>query len=193
MKKTILDFLCILFISLIASFFAHPVFAHGGEPRLEISVERINPGGIVEVRGVDFDYEELISLSLTRSKIQIPLSEVTTDVEGIFIQTVVLPSDLPTGEYNFLARTDHHLVTSPTITVWGEAITDKEDNGIRDQSDVQFGAIPTFAPGIVSTPIPQTTAIEPPASQGNLNVLLYSVLLGVGTIALLGIRILNKR
>jgi hypothetical protein len=167
--------------------------AHGGEPRLEISVERINPGGVVEVRGVDFDYEESVALSLMRSKIQIPLREVTADVEGIFIQTIVLPADLPAGEYNFLARTTHHLAMSPTITVWGAAIQDQEDNNIRDQSDVQLEPMLTVAPSVAATPLPQISASESESPKGIATALIYSIVFGAGVLALLSIRFLKKK
>jgi hypothetical protein len=181
-----------IFLFLFSLLFAQPALAHGGEPRLEISVERINPGGLVEVRGVDFDYDEPVVLSLMRSEIQIPLIEVTADGEGVFTQIIVLPADLPTGEYNFRARSDHHMVTSPTIIVWGAAVQDQEDSAIRDQSDVQLGPLPTFAPGVTSTPLPQTAALEPPASKGSSTTLTYSILAGVVILALLSIRILKK-
>lgn len=45
-------------------FSIQPVLAHGDEPRIEISVGRINPGGVIEVRGVDFEYEETATLAL---------------------------------------------------------------------------------------------------------------------------------
>ncbi len=193
MKRILFQVLRHIFIFIFALCFVQPAFAHGGEPRLEISVEQINPGGLVEVRGVDFDYEELVVLSLMRSSIQIPLSEVTTNVEGTFTQIVGLPADLPIGEYNFQARSDHHLVTSPTIIVWGVAVENQEDNSIRDQSDVQFGPLPTLVPVIPSTPPPQRTALKTPASKPNSTTLIYSIVVGVGIISLLGIRILKKR
>jgi hypothetical protein len=195
MRKITLDASVSVFVSLFALFYALPALAHGGEPRLEISVERINPGGLVEVRGVDFDYDEPVVLSLMRSEIQIPLIEVTADGEGVFTQIIVLPADLPAGEYNFRAKSDHHTILSPTITVWGAAVQDQEDNAVREQSDVQFGPTPTFALAVVSasTPLPQTTALEPPASNGKSTILIYSILLGVGIVALLGIRVLKKR
>ena len=148
MRKITVQALLYIFVFLFVFPFAWPVLAHGGEPRLEISVERISPGGVMEVRGVDFDYDEPVVLSLMRSEIQIPLMEVTADGEGVFTQIVTLPADLPTGEYNFRARSDHHTILSPTITVWGAAVPDQEDSGIRDQSDVQLGPLPTFAPGV---------------------------------------------
>lgn len=187
------NIISLLIVSLLSLFVVHDALAHGGEPRLEISVERINPGGVVEVRGVDFDYEEVVALSLMRSSIQIPLSDVTTDVEGIFIQNVVLPTDLPPGEYNFRARSDHHLITSPTIIVWGAAIQDQAGSAIQDQSDMQFGPVPTVAPRAASTPAPQTSNLEPPASKSNPTTLIYSALAGAIILALLSMRILKRR
>jgi len=191
MRKLTVQTLLYIFVFLFAFSFAWPAYAHGGEPRLEISVERINPGGVLEVRGVEFDYDEPVVLSLMRSEIQIPLIEVTADGEGVFTQIIALPADLPAGEYNFRARSDHHLVTSPTIIVWGVAIQDQEDNGIRDQSDLQLGRVPTIAPGVPSTPLPQTAALEPPVSKSRSTTLIYSILAGVVILALLSIRILK--
>jgi hypothetical protein len=193
MRKITLDAFVSVFVSLFALFYALPALAHGGEPRLEISAERINPGGVMEVRGVDFDYDEPVSLSLMRSEIQIPLMEVTADGQGVFTQIITLPADLPTGEYNFRARSDHHMIMSPTIIVWGAAVQDQEDSGIRDQSDLQLGPLPTFAPGVSPTPLPQTAALEPPVSKSSSMTLIYSILAGVVILALLSIRILKMR
>ena len=149
--------------------FARPALAHGGEPRLEISVQRINPGGVVDVRGVEFDYDEPVALALMRSEIQITLIEVVADGEGIFTQIILLPADLPTGEYNFRAKSDHHLIMSPTITVRGVAVENQESNVNRDQSDVQFGPAPTFAPGVVPGAVLQPTAeVEQPIPERTL-------------------------
>ncbi len=193
MKKITVQACLYIFVFLFVFPFAWPVLAHGGEPRLEISVERISPGGVMEVRGVEFDYDEPIVLSLMRSEIQIPLMEITADGEGQFMQIIVLPADLPAGEYNLRAKSEHHLVTSPTITVWGAAVENQESNSIQDQSDLELGPVPTLAPGVSSTPLPQTAAMELPASKRNSTTLIYSILAGVVILALLSIRILKKR
>jgi hypothetical protein len=193
MKKLTLKTVFCIFVLLFIFPFALPVFAHGGDPRLEISVDRINPGGVVEVRGVEFDYDEPVVLSLMRSKIQIPLFEITADGEGVFTQIIVLPADLPAGEYNLRARSEHHLVTSPTITVWGAAIENQESSSVQDQSDLALGPVPTIAPGVSSSPVPQTAALEPAAPKRNSAPVIYSILAGVVILALLSIRILKKR
>ena len=178
---------------LFALLSAKTVFAHGSEPRLEISLERINPGGVMEVRGVDFDYDEPVSLALMRSEIQIPLTEIIADGEGVFTQVVTLPPDLPAGEYNFQARSDHHVIMSPTITVWGAAIEDGESNYVEDQSDLELGPVPTFVPNLSSTPLPQPAAVEPPDPTRNSTTLIYPVLAGVIILAFFSARILKKR
>lgn len=197
MKKKTLRHLFFISAIIFAVCCVQPVFAHGTEPRLEISVERINPGGIVEVRGVDFDYEELVELSLMRSEIQIPLIEITADGEGVFTQIVALPADLPVGDYNFQARSDHHLVTSPTIMVWGTAVLDQEDSAIREQSDVQFGVIPTFAPTTVPEAVYQPVAEHEtsnlPPVQNSATLFMLTSLVIVAFLVLTGVRMIRKR
>jgi len=85
------------------------------------------------------------------------------------------------------------MIMSPTIIVSGAAVEDQEDSGIRDQSDLQLGPLPTFAPGVTSTPLPQTAALEPPVSKRSSRTLIYSILAGVVILALLSIRMLKKR
>ena len=193
MRKINFISLLYIFFFLLSLFFVQPAFAHGDEPRLEISVERINPGGTVDVRGVDLGSEELVVLSLVGSEVQIPLQEVTTDVEGTFTQIIVLPADLPTGEYNFMAASDHHQVTSPTFTVWGAAIENEESSSVQEQSDLALGPLPTFSAGVSSTPVPQSAVPETPVSKINSISPLYAILAAVGILALLGIRLLKKR
>src|SRR5262245_13572998 len=115
MKKIIYESLRILVALLFTLPFAQPALAHGGEPRLEISVGRINPGGIIEVRGVDFDYETEVTLKLVGSQVDVSLGTVVTDVEGIFMENLVLPSDLSEGVYALRATTYHHVILSPTF------------------------------------------------------------------------------
>jgi hypothetical protein len=191
MRKISLKTLLCIFVFFFAFASVRTAFAHGGDPRLEISVERINPGGVVEVRGVEFDYDEPVALALMRSEIQIPLTQVTADGEGVFTQIIVLPADLPAGEYKLRARSEHHLVTSPAITVWGAAVENQESSSVQDQSDLALGPVPTIA-AVPATPVPQNTALDTPTSTGNSTTLIYSILAGVVILALLSLRVLRK-
>ena len=196
MKKKILQAFVYASAFIVAVCWIQPAFAHGTEPRLEISTERINPGGIVEVRGVDFDYDELVELSLMRSEIQIPLIEVMADVEGVFTQVISLPSDLPNGEYNFRAKSEHHLVLSPTIQVWGVAVENNESNAIQDQSDLQLGPIPTLAPSVApengSLPGAEPVTSSVPPTQNSPLLLMLSLLVVAGLLIFTGARLIRK-
>jgi hypothetical protein len=198
MKKIVFRFLQSIFSFILALYVAYPAFAHGNEPRLEISVTGTSPGGVVDIRGVDFDYEETVKLYLINSEINTDLGEAVADVEGVFLHTFVLPVDLPDGVYRIRAETQHHEVLSPEFSVQGPAILGEGGGqGARDEDDPLLAPMPTFAPGVVPggvlQPTPQTTALETPTSQGNSTTLIYSILLGIGIIALVGIRILKRR
>jgi hypothetical protein len=196
MRKKALKSILFLFVVLVALRLAQPVFAHGGEPRLEINVERINPGGAIEVRGVEFEYDELVDLSLMGTTIPIPLTEVTADVEGTFTQVIVLPSDLPAGEYILRATNDHHWVISQIFTVWGIALESEDSNVNRDQSDVELGPVPTFAASVVPEAVSQSTAPpaiqEAPASNRNPAIFLIIALL-VGILLVSALTVARKR
>jgi len=102
-------------------------------------------------------------------------------------QNVVLPVDLLEGNYAFLAKTYDHETFSPPFTVWGIAAADgQESNIVVDQSDVQFGSVPTFTASVVPNDVlSQPTAQSPqPSSQSSMEArgvpvpILVMILLG---------------
>jgi len=182
-------------IVLIVSFsFVVNVLAHGGEPRLEISVERTNPGGAVDVRGVEFESEELITLALTGDGFEFPLGEIVADTEGIFLQTVTIPADLAEGAYSFRAVTDDHEIISPALTVIGAAISeDGGGQGLRDEDDGLLAPMPTFAPGVIPGGASQPATQQTPASTRNPTLFVVLILLVAGILVLFGMRFAGKR
>ncbi|MFT3895833.1 MAG: hypothetical protein QM730_29795 [Anaerolineales bacterium] len=153
-----------ILVVLMAFFMVHPVFAHGDEPRLEISVERVNPGGVIEVRGADFEMDELVTLELIGSDVSVPLGEFVADVEGVFSHIVTVPVDLKEGNYTFQATTDDHVIESPAFVVWGMAIIEDAEDGQRTDEDPLLAPMPTYAPGVSVTPMPVVEAMETPAA-----------------------------
>jgi hypothetical protein len=143
--------------------FASPARAHGDEPRLEITPERVNPGGVVDVRGVAFEREESINLMLVNGQSAIPFGEIVADSDGMFLQSLIVPVDLPEGTYNFLAITDDHNITSPDLVVKGPPITTAEGGGqgLRDEDDPLLAPMPTFAPGVAPAIAPGPTQTFP--------------------------------
>lgn len=193
MRKKILSVLLFISVSVFAFSSVLPAYAHGGEPRLEISLDRINPGGTLEVRGVEFDYDEPVTLSLMRAEIQIPLMDVIADPEGVFTQVIVLPADLPPGEYTFRAKSEHHKVLSPVFMVSGPALLDKEDNGVRDQSDLELGPLPTFVPEGIPEKVPQAAAAEASIPKTSPMTLIVSLIVGTLLLAFLSLRLFRKQ
>lgn len=184
-----------LLVILLMSLFVVPsASAHGRTPRLEISAERMNPGGVLDIRGVEFDYEELVTLYMERQGIVVSLGEINADLEGIFIRTIVLPADLPAGEYAIRGVTEHHDVLSPTFTVQGSPISNEGGGqGERDDDDGLLAPMPTLAPGVSSTSLPQTTTAVRPVSRRISTLLIASILLGVGFVTLLSKKFFRKR
>jgi hypothetical protein len=179
---------------LLAFLLVTPAFADGGDPRLEISVERVNPGGVVNVRGVAFEFEELVSLVLIGPGIELSLGKITANVEGEFTHIVVLPSDLPEGTYYFRGTTARRWVISPPLTVWGTAIIEGGGQGPRDEDDGLLAPMPTYPPApqavsTVSAPIASVPIEAPSVSSGwGTNILILAVLMviAVGIMLSLG-------
>lgn len=171
--------------------------AHATTPRLEISAERVNPGGVVDLRGVGFDYEEAVTLYLERPGIVVQLGNVSADTEGIFLHIAILPVDLPEGVYNVRGVTEHHDVLSPALTVQGPAIVEGGGQGERDEDDGLLAPMPTYAPGVVpgavSPPVAPAPSEETPVSSRNWSMLALTVLLIFAVFAVSRWRAARKR
>ena len=181
-------------VVMLSLFVAPSVSAHNMEPRVEISLERLHPGEVVDVRGVSFDMDEPVTLTLLGTGVEIPLGEVISNAEGDFLHIVVLPSDLVDGTYYFRAVTSHHFVISPPLTVWGTAITEGGGQGPRDEDDGLLAPMPTFPPAVatVSAPVVSMPARQLPASAGlRTNTVVLAAFMVLAIILVLGM--LRKR
>ena len=176
---------CGVLVILFAFFVVPVVLAHSTIPRLEISLGRANPGDVVSVRGVSFDRDDIVDLTLLGTGTEFSFGEVLADPEGEFNYNAVLPTDLAEGAYYFRATTVHHWIISAPLTVWGIAVAGEDSNTFRDQSDVELGPVPTFVsaePGAPTASAPITSApVDAPASSSgrNMTILLVAALLVV--------------
>lgn len=146
-----------LFVWLFIGFCsASPVSAHGEEPRLEISAEKLNPGAPLDLRGVDFEPETEIFLTLIGPQTEIPLGKTRADAEGGFLFTFTLPARLTEGEYKVRAKTDDHDLQSPSFIVWGSGFYNAGAELSRDNADGLLVPMPTIpSPNArVSSPVP---------------------------------------
>lgn len=191
-----------IFIAFLFSiFFTSTALAHGDEPRIEISSESLNPGSVLDIRGVDFELDEEINLTLVGPQNQISLGSAIADAEGVFLLTITLPVDLVEGEYVVHGTTDDHVLDSPPITVWGSANLGGGEDGLRSEDDGLLAPMPTFAPGVVpndalSQPTPQTSQFEnrlPVKAEGATTLTIVMILLGIGILVVLGARMMLKK
>ena len=102
---------------------ASPVAAHG-ELILELGAERIQPGGSVEVRG-DLGTGDVFEIALiSRSGgARRVIASVPAAGEGHFDSYVVVPADVPVGDYFVEAAVDLIVVRAP-LTVAGSPLGD---------------------------------------------------------------------
>lgn len=179
MPKTLIRFVQSILIPILLGF-AQPVLAHGDEPRLEISVDRVNPGSVVDVRGVDFEPEESILLALVSEGLELQVAEAIANEEGVFLQIVSLPVDLLEGEYHFRATTDDHQILSPVLLVQGSALLEETSEPVREDDDALLAPMPTFAPDVVPDEASQAATRlvpeqEPVAGRNWTMMLLFAV------------------
>lgn len=186
MKTKIPLGLLAILVFLFAPVFMMPVSAHGDEPRIEISADRLNPGAVLDIRGVDFEMEEEITLVLLGSQVEFPLGTVNADVEGVFVLTITLPVELAEGPYTIRATTDDHVLESPIITVWGTAMLEGGEEGPREEDDGLLAPMPSFAPD-AATPLSQAVPVVESAPSRNFSMPVIWIAAGIGVILVLGV------
>jgi methionine-rich copper-binding protein CopC len=155
----------------LALWAAPSAVAHDEEPRLELGVERANPGASVTVRGSGFPYDASVALSIADGANARPAGTVEADVEGAFTMNLVLPKDLAAGTYAIRAEVDigadHHVIPSLPFVVSGAPIEDGQDgDGRREEEDSLLAPIPS-AVGAASSQVgvaPATPELATPAA-----------------------------
>ena len=60
-------------VILLSLFVVPSASAHPMIPRLEISIERLHPGEVVDVRGVSFGMDDIVTLSLIGTGMDVSL------------------------------------------------------------------------------------------------------------------------
>jgi len=157
-------------VAALSLFVVSSASAHNTQPRVEIGLERLHPGEVVDVRGVSFGMDDSVTLTLIGSTIEVSLGEIIANAEGDFTYIAVLPADLVEGIYYFRAVTSHHYVLSPPLTVWGTAITEGGGQGLRDEDDGLLAPMPTLAPAVATISVP--VEVLPDSSSLSPNILI---------------------
>ena len=185
-------FVAAAIVILLSLFIVPTAFAHNKVPRVEISMERLHPGEVLDVRGVSFGMDDDVTLSLIGAGVDVSLGDVLANGEGDFTYIAVLPADLVEGTYYFRAVTSHHYVLSPPLTVWGTAFIEGGGQGLRDEDDGLLAPMPTFPPAVVTAPVPQTSEARP-AARWNPVVLALAAVTVIGIAIGFGIKRKSNR
>jgi hypothetical protein len=175
-----------IFVFLFSLLLARPVLAHGDDPRIEISPDRLNPGMVLDIRGVDFGFEQQVNLSLVSSQFEISLGSILADADGIFLVNITLPVDLAEGTYIVRAKTDDHVVESPQLVVSGTANLGNDEDGQRSEEDLLLAPMPNTLSG-ASTAVPPTPVLPKSIPARNPSSSWAWILAGIGAIVVLGV------
>jgi hypothetical protein len=165
------------------------VRAHAEDARLEISAERLNPGGTLELRGVDFEPEESVALTLSGQDVSVVLAPTVADVDGIFVYLVALPIDLAAGTYVVLAVSGDDSVSSPPFFVSGEPVPSEDDGGRREQAEPLLAPLAEFPQ---ATPDPGSQSV-PQAQDSTSRLTPVLAAAAVGFILLLALVVLGRQ
>lgn len=135
--------------------------AHAGQPRLEVSPERVRPGASLTVRGVGFADEDTVVLNLIGAGGKVAVSTVTTDAEGGFTAVVLLPTRVAAGTHRVTGSSSDHEVRSPALTVAGPPVSTGQGEERRDEDEPLLAPLPVpegAAPLGVAAEVADTSA-----------------------------------
>ena len=165
-------------------------YAHDGPPRLELSTNQVNPGAVIEVRGINLAPEVPIVILLARDEYEVRLGEVMSDADGDFIQTVTLPLDLTEGDYTVRAAGKDQDPVSALLKIEGAALVEAGEQ--RGDEEPLLAPMPTRAPDSVAvTPATAPRAVPPTAVPGASSA--AWLLLPLGALAVVGLALALRR
>jgi hypothetical protein len=145
-----------------------PAIGHEGGPRLILEPPRVNPGGVVLIRGEDLALDETMVVSLVGDAGRADLGQVTTDGEGHFNLAVEMPIDVPVGTYAIEAvNTSGHPVRS-LVVLEGSPIL--EQGGAPPGQDEGFPA-PGTVTASASAPAAAPVSTDAPAASAGSGLL----------------------
>ena len=142
--------------------------AHGGAPALILQPDRVNPGGVLTVRGEDLGADEPINFRVVGTNLTIPVGDMTADPEGHLVVALQVPVDMPVGVYALEAyQASGARIANAVVFVEGPPILDGQGGqGGKDEDDGLLIVLPPGWQQSLSSPI--VTAV-PVTSAGNEN------------------------
>ena len=171
---------------------------HEGSARLILEPDRVNPGGVVVVRGEDLGADNEMSVALVGSAGRAPLTSVTSDGEGHFSVAVQIPADAPVGVYALEAVTDAGAGLNAVLFIEGAPIP-AGDGGPRGRDEPVLVVLPEDWQQSLASPLaslrplvaPPNEAAPAPATADGVDVVPVVAL--VGAIAALAVLVWRTR
>ena len=117
-----------------------------------LSVVQASPGARIEIAGSHFEPDIAVSFVLFQEGNETPLGTVTADNHGDFDTSVLLPYELPFGDYEFRGVDEKGNFAAVPFSIVPDP--SQEENGEpRDEEDPLLAPMPTYAPGVSVTPM----------------------------------------
>jgi hypothetical protein len=131
--------------------------AHEGVARLILEPERVNPGGVVTIRGEDLRADDQMTITLIASEGRTDLTTVTSDGEGHFTVTIQVSPEAAPGVYAIEAA--GQVLLSVPLFVEGAPVSNG-DGAPPGQDEGLPAVIPSFA--AVASQAPLATVRQTP-------------------------------
>ena len=167
------------------------VVAHEGPARLILEPDRVNPGGVVTVRGDDVGVEVELQLVLASATGDVELATLPTDPQGHLVTHVELPADLPTGTYALEARGGAAArVATASLVVEGSPILEGGEPGGKDEDDLLLIALPSdwqrslSGPIVTARPLTETLPAGS-AGRSGIEAIAVGLAIAVATVAII--------
>jgi hypothetical protein len=129
--------------------------AHGGGPALILEPDRVNPGGVLTVRGEDLGADEPIAFKIVGSAGTLDVGDMTADPVGHLTVALRVPPEMPVGVYALEAYQASGIrVANAPVFVEGAPILEGEGGpGGKDEDDGLLIALPAGWQQSLSSPI----------------------------------------
>ena len=182
---------------ILASILVNPVLATQVYTlQVTLSVVQASPGATIEITGTHFEPDVAVTFVLFQKGNQAELGNFIADDHGDFETSVLLPYDLPFGEYEFRGVDEKGDFAAVPLTIVPDPIGEEAGQS-REDEDGLLAPMPTFEPGVapgsVSQPAAQPLSAEVTASNRNPTLLVVLILLLVGILIVSGLRFTRKR
>lgn len=148
---------------------APTAFGHGGVATLQVAVGRVNPGGTLDLLG-DMTTEGHVDIQLVapaEASVWL-LGAVEADDEGHFRSFLIVPPDVPVGEYRVRAQMATEQATT-SIVIAGLPIAGDEGQPLG-QDEALAGSAASAAQSTVPAVVGSAPAPEVPATELGTNV-----------------------